>query len=172
MFTILFYHIFSLILLTSHKTENTMNIQSFYIIGISVRTTNENNQAGKDISELWNTFLSQNIIQKIPNKIGGEVYSVYTDYEKDYTKPYTTILGCKVSSLDSIPQGMIGKTISGGNYKKYLAKGSLKEGIVYKEWEKIWKEKIKRTYTADFEVYGEKSQNPENAEVEIFIAVK
>ena len=31
---------------------------------------------------------------------------------------------------------------------------------------------MKRDYTADFEVYGEKAQNPENAEVDIFVAVK
>jgi predicted transcriptional regulator YdeE len=31
---------------------------------------------------------------------------------------------------------------------------------------------LDRSYTADFEIYGEKAQNPENAEVDIFIAVK
>ncbi len=29
-----------------------------------------------------------------------------------------------------------------------------------------------RAFTADFEVYGEKAQNPSDAEVDIFIAVK
>ena len=31
---------------------------------------------------------------------------------------------------------------------------------------------LDRSYTADFEIYDEKAQNPENAEVDIFIAVK
>ncbi|MFT4644864.1 MAG: putative transcriptional regulator YdeE [Planctomycetota bacterium] len=31
---------------------------------------------------------------------------------------------------------------------------------------------LDRTYTADFEIYGEKVQNPQDAEVDIMIAVK
>ena len=67
---------------------------------------------------------------------------------------------------------MVGQEFEGGNYLKFVSKGSLNEGIVYKTWEGIWKSGINRTYSADFEVYGEKSQNRENAEVDIFVAVK
>lgn len=150
----------------------TTTIQPFDIIGISVRTTNENMQASKDISGLWNKFMSENIMAQIPNKIDNNIYSVYTDYEKDHTKPYTTLLGCKVSNLDSIPKGMIGKSFKGGNYTIFTAKGNIKEGSIYKEWGKIWNADIQRAYTADFEVYGEKAQNPENAEADIFVAIK
>jgi predicted transcriptional regulator YdeE len=31
---------------------------------------------------------------------------------------------------------------------------------------------LPRAFTTDFEVYDERSQNPENAEVDIFVAVK
>ena len=147
-------------------------IEQFKIIGISTRTTNENNKAVEDISNLWNKFLSEKLIDKIPNKISSEIYSIYTDYEKDYTKPYTTILGCKVINLDQIPEGMIGKEIEGGKYNKLTAKGDITKGIVAQEWLKIWNSDLKRIYTVDFEVYGEKAQNPENAEIEIFVAIK
>ena len=53
-----------------------------------------------------------------------------------------------------------------------MSKGSLNEGVVYQTWDKIWKSDLNRSYTADFEVYGKKAQNPENAEVEIFVAIK
>ena len=96
---------------------------------------------------------------------------MYTDYEKDHTQPYTTILGCQVKNLDSIPDGMTGKLVKNGNYIKRTAKGNLLQGIVFDEWVKIWNLTIERSYTADFEVYGEKAQNPDNAEVDIFIAV-
>lgn len=151
---------------------NNITIQPFHIIGISIRTTNENKQAAKDIPALWDKFLYENVIQSIPNKIDSAIYCVYTDYEKDHTKPYTTLLGCKVSSLVFIPQGMTGKTLSGGRYTKYTAKGKLSEGIIFNEWTKIWDAYIPRAFTADFEVYGEKAQNPEKAEVDIFVAVK
>lgn len=150
----------------------TQEIKSFNVIGISVRTTNENGQAGKDIPELWAKFMTDNILTKIPNKISTTVYSIYTDYELDYTKPYTTILGCEVKDLSEIPEGMVGKKIETTQYQKFLAQGNLMQGIVYNEWEKIWNMDLNRAYTADFEVYDEKSQNPENAVVEIFIAMR
>lgn len=148
------------------------SIQKFSVIGISVRTTNENGLAGQDIPALWNNFMSNGILEKIPNKIDNTIYCIYTEYEKDHTTPYTTILGCKVSSLENIPNGMIGKTIEAAVYSKHIATGNILHGMVFNEWTKIWNSDLQRTFTADYEVYGAKAQNPENAEVDIFIAVK
>jgi len=147
-------------------------IDSFKIIGIKIRTTNENNKAVSDLSNLWGKFFSENLIAKIPQKISSEIYCIYTEYESDYTKPYTAIIGCKVENLDVIPEGMVGKTIEKGSYKKFITNGSLSKGIVFKKWSEIWNSKLKRRYSADFEVYGEKAQNPEDAEVEIYVSVK
>lgn len=116
--------------------------------------------------------MSEGILEKIPNKIDNTIYSIYTAYESDYTKPYTTILGCKVKNTDTIPNGMIAKTFNEGNYIKFVAKGDLTKGIVYKEWSKIWNTDLNRLYSADFEVYDEKAQNPTDAEVAIFVAIK
>jgi predicted transcriptional regulator YdeE len=151
---------------------NSQTIEEFTVIGISVRTTNENGQSGKDIGELWNKFMMEKVLEQIPNKLGGSVYCIYTDYESDYMKPYTTIIGCKVKDLSTIPNGMIGKTIKSGNYSKHLAKGNILQEIVVQVWMDIWHLNLKRLYTADFEVYGDKAHNPENAEVEIFVAIK
>ena len=41
------------------------------IAGLAIRTTNENNQATKDIPALWGKFMSENLLSKIPNKIDG-----------------------------------------------------------------------------------------------------
>lgn len=149
-----------------------IQISPFYIIGFAKRTTNENAQAVQDIPELWKHFLSNQFLDKIPNKVDSSIYSMYTDYEKDYTKPYTTLIGCKVSSLENIPDGMIGRQIEGGTYKKITAKGKLADGIVYNKWVSIWNSDLKRAYSADFEIYGEKSQNPYDAEVNIFVAIQ
>lgn len=151
---------------------NQQKIQAFSVIGISVRTTNENNQAAQDIGALWNQFISENIAEKIPNKTEKSIYSIYTEYEKDHTKPYTTLLGCRVENLSVIPNGMIGKTFDKADYTKFIAKGNLMQGVVYNEWTKIWNSDLDRTFVADFEVYGEKAQDPENAEVEIFVGIK
>ncbi|WP_241285505.1 GyrI-like domain-containing protein [Chryseobacterium arthrosphaerae] len=151
---------------------NNMKVEPFKVIGIAVRTTNENNQAAKDIPVLWEKFMSEDILNAIPNKIDTAVYSVYTDYEKDHTKPYTTMLGCKVENLDHIPEGMVGKSFEGGNYIRFTPKGNLAEGLVINEWNKIWNMDLGRVFTADFEIYGEKARNPSEAEVDILIAVE
>nr|WP_315033872.1 GyrI-like domain-containing protein [uncultured Chryseobacterium sp.] len=149
-----------------------VKVEPFMIIGISVRTTNENNQAAKDIPALWEKLMGENIISRIPGKIDDTIYSIYTDYEKDHTKPYTTILGCRVENLDHIPEGLVGKSFEGGDYVKFTTKGDLAKDLVINEWLKIWEMDLGRVFTADFETYGEKAQNPSDAEVDIFIAVK
>jgi predicted transcriptional regulator YdeE len=149
----------------------TTTIEQFYIIGITIRTTNENGQSGTDIPFLWHTFMSENIAAQIPNKVDDAVYSVYTDYELDHTRPYTTLLGCRVSSLDQIPEGLTGKSIEGGKYAAITAKGNLNDNIVFNEWQKIWSSDIPRSYKTDFEAYGTKAQNPANAEVDIYLSV-
>lgn len=151
---------------------NNMKVEPFKVIGIAVRTTNENNQAAKDIPLLWEKLMKEDILNAIPGKIDNTLYAIYTDYEKDHTKPYTTILGCKVENLDHIPEGMVGKSFEGGNYVKFTAKGNLAEDLVINEWIKIWNMELGRIYTADFEMYGEKTQNLTDAEVDILIAVE
>lgn len=150
----------------------TKVIDSFCVIGISVRTTNENMQAAKDIPALWNRFFSENVPAKIPGIVSQDIYCMYTDYEKDYTRPYTTLLGLKVKNLDVIPEGLTGKLVSSSDYLPFCATGKISDGIVFNEWTKIWNTEINRAYSCDFEVYGEKSKNPDHAEVDIFIAVK
>ncbi|HAO28726.1 MAG TPA: AraC family transcriptional regulator, partial [Chryseobacterium indologenes] len=63
-------------------------------------------------------------------------------------------------------------SFDGGDYIKFTTKGDLAKDLVINEWLKIWEMDMDRAFTADFEVYGEKAQNPSDAEVDIFIAVK
>ncbi len=149
-----------------------VKIEPFKVIGISVRTTNENGQAATDIPRLWEEFMSQGILEKIPDKIDHAVYSLYTNYEGDYMRPYDTILGCKVNTLAHIPEGMVGLDIAGGNYVEFIAKGDLTKNVVVNTWYDIWKKPMPRSYVVDFEIYGEKARNPADAEVSIFIGVK
>lgn len=150
---------------------NIKKIEAFTVVGITVRTTNENWQSAQDIPALWHKFLTENITDRIPGKIDDTVYCIYTDYEKDYTRPYTTLLGCRVQNMDTIPEGLTGMSFAGGQYQQFTAKGKMMEGIVFEEWKKIWNSAISRIYTADFEIYGDKAKDPDNAEIDIFVAV-
>jgi len=149
----------------------TTELEAFQIIGISIRTTNANNQSLKDIGDLFQKFMTQHILEKIPNKLSNDIYCVYTDYESDFNGPYTTIVGCKVSSLTDIPTGLAGKTIPDSKYQVYTSTGKLSESLA-KTWEGIWNSDLNRRYSADFDIYGEKARDYENAEVDSYVAIK
>jgi predicted DNA-binding transcriptional regulator YafY/predicted transcriptional regulator YdeE len=146
-------------------------IKPFAVIGLAVRTTNQNQQASHDIGALWQQFLGQQIAATIPNRVGQAIYCLYTDYELDHTRPYTVILGCPVSNLAEIPAGLVGHQVPGGLYAKHLAKGSLPQGAVYRAWAEIWQADLARQFSTDFEVYTERAYNPDDAEVDIFVAI-
>jgi len=145
----------------------------FKVIGISIRTTNANNQSQQDLGQLWGQFFAGNIIEKIPNKISSHILAIYTDYESDYTGEYTTIIGVPVSTLSEVPSGLIGREFEAENFQKFIAKGEMQSAVV-NTWIDIWQrdKELNRKYSYDFEVYGDKSNNGDNSEVEIFIATR
>lgn len=148
-------------------------LNNFKFIGISVETTNANGQSANDLQKLWERFYSEKIPVQIPNKVTDEIYSIYTDYETNYTGKYTCIIGFKVNSLDKIPENLIGREFEGGQFQKFIAKGQMPDAVV-ETWQKIWQKEgeLNRKYEVDFEVYGKNSQKGEDSEVQIFISIK
>ncbi len=149
----------------------SVRIETFHIIGIAVRTTNQNNRAAGEIAALWGRFLNESILEAIPDRVNNNVYSLYTDYEGDHTQPYTAILGCAVENLNNVPEGMVSKTIDGGNYVKISAHGDLTKGLIVNEWTKIWGMDLDRAFTSDYELFDENEKNPMDARVDFLVAV-
>ncbi|HMD14361.1 MAG TPA: effector binding domain-containing protein, partial [Bacteroidota bacterium] len=106
----------------------------------------------------------------IPNKVGNDIINLYTDYETDHTSEYLTILGHKVSSLENISKGLVGREIPKSRYAFFQSKGKLPEAVV-RRWSEIYATPLKRNYKADFDVYGEKAGEPNNATVETFVSI-
>lgn len=152
-------------------TMKKVKMEAFQVIGIKVKTVNDGS-AAKDIPQLWQRFMQEQIATKIPNKISEEILCLYTNYEGDHTQPYDTILGCRVSSLDNIPTGMVGQTFEASEYVPFVSKGDLINGALYESWLEIWKADLDRKYTVDFEVHGIKAMNPNDGEVDIYVAVE
>jgi predicted transcriptional regulator YdeE len=145
----------------------------FKLIGISIRTTNKDNKAAQDLGSLWGRFYAENLLAKIPNQLSNEVFAIYTDYKSDYTEEYTAIIGVPVSTLDEIPDGLVGREFKAEHFQKIIAKGEMPQAVV-NAWMDIWKrdKELNRAYSYDMEVYGERSQKGENSEVDIYIATK
>lgn len=147
-------------------------MSTFYVIGIAIRTTNENGQSSKDLETLWGKFWGEEIQQQIPNKVNEDIYAVYTEYASDFRGPYTAIIGASVRSLDHIPPGFVGITVESGVYQKFVSKGKMPQAV-FNTWLAIWADKtLKRTYQVDFTVHGKKYYDGDQAEVETFISVK
>ena len=151
---------------------NKVTIEPFQVIGIEIRTNKENDQAVQDITQLWQRWMSENLIAMVPHKASNAVYCMYTEYDGDHTKPYTVVLGCPVKNLDFIPDGMVGKSFEGGTYDKRTVMGNLADGIIVNAWQEIWNAGLPRAFTADFEIFDERSLNPQNVEVDILVSVQ
>lgn len=139
--------------------------QEIHVIGISCRTSNAPNRASTDIPKLWMKFYSENISALIPNKASDQGIAVYCDYESDFTGEYTLVLGCPVTSLDNVPDGLVAKTIPSGTYAKFVCAGKPPESV-FTTWQTIWQEKnLNRSYIADYELYT----SPED--ISVFVGI-
>ncbi|WP_105616981.1 GyrI-like domain-containing protein [Vallitalea okinawensis] len=138
------------------------------VIGLLTRTTNENMQAANDIGMLWQKFMSKEIYYQINHRINADFIGLYTDYEKDYTKPYNFMVGCEVSEIDNLDASLVSKTIKAGKYVKFSITG---QAAVKDAWEEIWTLHLDRKYESDFEVY-EYTDDLSQQRIHIYISVQ
>jgi predicted transcriptional regulator YdeE len=153
------------------KDYKVIQKTSLNIVGIECRTSNATEDGPQDIPQLWGRFYDEDIINKIPNKASHEVIALYCDYEGDYTQPYSLVIGCPVTSLDNIPEGMVAKIIPAGSYAIFRAIGEYPSKLI-ETWGNIWQTELKRTYTGDYEFYGEKFSSGSPQEVDVYIAIE
>lgn len=141
------------------------------LMGIECRTSNAPDAGPQDIPKHWAKFYGDNILDQIPNKSSDEVIALYCDYESDYTGPYSFVIGCPVTSVDDLPEGMIIKTIPAASYAVFYAIGEYPKSLI-DTWGAIWHTPLDRTYTGDFEIYGNKFVSGSPQEVEVYIAIE
>lgn len=153
--------------------KNDLELSTTTLIGLKLpsKTTNKNGQSMKDCGELWIRFEKEGVFSQIPNRLSDETLAVYYDYEGDHTQSFSYFIGCKVEEETRIPDDLDRLIIPAGNYQKVTAKGEMPDCITNK-WREIWDSNIPRTYIADFEIYDERSQDWNDAEVDIYLSVK
>jgi predicted transcriptional regulator YdeE len=148
------------------------------IIGIDSRTTNEKEMNGVGvIPTLWQRFMGENLNDTIPNKVEhSPIVCIYTDYENGVVGQYMVLLGSQVTRIDEIPRDMAARTIPQGKYAVFTTEKGPVGKVVQAAWAFIWdwfqNSKLERAYTVDFELYDERSLNPDKAQVDIYIAIK
>jgi len=153
------------------------DLPGFVVIGIEARTTNAREATADGIiPRQWQRFFQEGILDKIPRKAGSNIYAVYFDYASDRNGEYIFVIGAMVKEGTTPPAGMVAKRIPAGQYAVLTSdKGPLPK-VVPGEWQKIFKleddRKLTRAYQTDFEIYDQRAQDPQNAQIDIYIGLK
>ncbi|MBT4880608.1 MAG: AraC family transcriptional regulator [Alphaproteobacteria bacterium] len=151
-----------------------------HFIGRETRTSNEaefNPETGK-IPGAWESFFKLGAAEAIPQKIAdNQLYGLYSDYASDEKGQYSFSIGTIVKNTDSVPEGFVVKTLLASKYLVFKTEKGPMPAVVIAAWQHIWKyfdgnPEYIRTYTGDYELYGEDARDPENTSLEIYIAVE
>jgi len=153
-------------------------LEDLIIVGIGVTT--DNHTEGTDqglIPGIWERFIHEGLADKVPNRIGKDVFAVYCNYQGDHLGPYDYFLGVRVASYEAAMAGVKSKRIMKGTYAVMETEAGPAPQVVYRKWSEIWQmfdDELggKRTYQTDFEIYGKKARDPDHAVVEIYVGVE
>ena len=153
------------------------DLPGFQVIGIEVRTTNAKEAtAAGIIPQQWQKFFQEGIQTEIPDKVGSNIYAVYSDYASDHNGEYTYVIGAMVKDGTAPPEGMVAIRIPAGQYAVLTTDRGPLPKVVPGTWQKIFKleddGKLKRAYRTDFEIYDQRTQDPQNGQVDIYIGIK
>jgi len=153
------------------------NVPGFTVIGIAARTDNaKESTADGVIPRQWQKFFSEGMLPKIPDTTGPNLYAVYADYASDHNGSYTYVVGAQVKDGTTPPNGMVLKRVPAGQYAVFTTEVGPFAKVVPAAWQGIFKleaeGKLKRAYKTDFEIYNQRAQNPQNAQIDIYIGIK
>lgn len=151
--------------------------KSFYVIGISARTSNAQELSGNGvIGKLWHHFFSHSLLARISNRIDADIIAVYFDYASDKEGDYNFLIGARVKNLDHVPDEMVGYEVPAQKYALFTSEQGQMPGVEVALWQQIWEDEdagnLKRAYIADYVVYGKRSHDLANAIVDIYIGLK
>jgi predicted transcriptional regulator YdeE len=152
--------------------------EGFTVVGIAVRTSNaEQMTAARPIGKQWERLFKEGVLAAIPNKADEKIVAVYSEYASDKDGEYTYLLGARVRKVESVPAGMTVKNVPAGRYAVFTSERGPVEKVVVEMWRRVWETPKNalggdRTYKADFEVYDQRAQNPADAVVDLYVAVR
>jgi predicted transcriptional regulator YdeE len=173
----------SIVALSEMKRETDMTPKAvqqdgFTVVGIAVRTSNaEQITPARPIGKQWERLMGEGLLATIPNKADGKIVAMYSEYASDQDGEYTYLLGARVTKAENLPAGMVAKNVPAGRYAVFTSERGPVQKVVVEMWRRVWampKNELggDRTYKADFEVYDQRAQNPADAVVDLYIAVR
>jgi predicted transcriptional regulator YdeE len=173
----------SIVASSERNKETDMNPRAvqqegFTVVGIAVRTSNaEQMTPERPIGKQWERLFKEGVLAAIPNKADGNIVAVYSEYASDKDGEYNYLLGARVTKVEDLPAGMIAKNVPAGRYAVFTSERGPVQKVVVEMWQRVWATPKNalggdRSYKADFEVYDQRAQNPADAVVDLYIAVR
>ncbi|GAB6991129.1 GyrI-like domain-containing protein [Paenibacillus pini] len=148
------------------------------LVGLGARTTNAE-EAGPNgkMGSLWEAYFQRNLSSEMEFHNPHLIYCLYTDYESDASGAYTVLIGHERPSNSSVlPEELIQAVVPDAKYMMFKTKRGPVFEVVVEAWQEIWAffetSDVERAYTGDFELYDARYFDPQDAEVQIYIAVK
>lgn len=141
--------------------------QAIHVIGIELRTSNL--EAFQTIPPLWQRFGQEGVLARIPGKLNGDVYAVYTDFEnagRDNQGEYSLVIGAQVQPGTPVPAGLARAVIPAARRAVFAVdKGRFDK--VGEKWQEIWaRTDLAKTFIADYERYLP------GGEIDIFVGIE
>lgn len=160
--------------------KNIETLSALKLVGITARTSNalEMNPSTAQIGLTMQRFFGEQMQNKIAHrKNPGRVFSIYTKYESDEHGAYTYFLGEEVESFDDIQLPLEKLEIPSQTYIKFTSDAGVMPSVVIDLWKSIWNMNPaelggSRAFIADFEIYDERSHDPNRAVVDVFVGIK
>ena len=147
--------------------------EPFRVIGLQVRTSNEEEAKEGRIGALWQRFYAEGVSARIPQPLRpGEVIAVYSGYASDETGPFDLLVGAAVPAGTPAPAGLTAQDVPGGRYLAILSPRGPIPGSVIDAWKQAWSQKSRRAFASDYEVYDQRARDMQSAQIELFVSVK
>jgi predicted transcriptional regulator YdeE len=151
--------------------------QPFYVAGYLVRTNNAGEASGESkIGPLWQRFMQENLVARIPNRADAAFTVVYSNYASDETGSYDYLLGARVTTVDHLPAEMTWRKVEPATYAVILTDKGQMPGVLQAAWDRIWHMSPgelggKRAFVTDYEIYDKRTEDSQDAQVEIHIGL-
>jgi predicted transcriptional regulator YdeE len=160
--------------------KTIVQIPELHLVGVTCRTNNasELNPLTAKIGQLIQDYFQKGLSGKIKHrKKPNNTYCVYTNYESDFNGDYTYFVGEEVTSIDEVDAEFESVIIPPQHYVKFTNGPGKMPDVCIEAWQQIWTMPAsdfggKRSYIADFELYDERSYDPQNATLDIYIGIK
>ncbi|RXZ84145.1 transcriptional regulator [Paenibacillaceae bacterium] len=160
------------------QPQRIVEHEEIRLAGLGATTTNADELTeNARIPQLWEHFWKNQDAQHLYH--AGEpqvIYGSYSDYETDASGAYRIQIGCRVQPDAELPQSLTEVILPASKYAVFTSRRGPFPAVVIELWQAIWQWEREsgstRTFTGDFELYDERSANPEDAQIDIYIAIQ